>query len=106
MFHEKAINEAIEILATQFSPDKIILFGSHARGTATEQSDVDFLVLCDCKGRKGRLTDDMHEALKDMPFPKDIVVMSPKEFELDRQIPGTLARPVGREGIVLYERGN
>jgi hypothetical protein len=35
---------------------------------------------------------------------RDIVVMSPEEFERDREIPGTIARPAWLEGKVLYER--
>ena len=45
MISEAIIREAARRLAEKFNPDRIILFGSHARGTADDHSDVDFMVL-------------------------------------------------------------
>lgn len=47
---------------------------------------------------------DMDRALKGFRLARDVVVLSPEEFERDRQIPGTIARPAWKEGRVLYER--
>ncbi|MHB1686591.1 MAG: nucleotidyltransferase family protein [Ignavibacteriaceae bacterium] len=44
MLTEKVKNQIKERLLEKFNPDNIILFGSHARGTADEKSDVDILV--------------------------------------------------------------
>jgi hypothetical protein len=46
----------------------------------------------------------MYNALEGMRIAKDIVVLTSEEFELDRQIPGTIAQPAWSEGMVLYER--
>jgi len=45
----------------------------------------------------------MDRALRGLDLATDIIVVTPEEFERDRQIPGTVARPAWREGIVLYE---
>jgi hypothetical protein len=45
----------------------------------------------------------MDRALKGLGFARDVVVLTPEEFERDRHIPGTVARPAWREGTVLYE---
>jgi hypothetical protein len=45
----------------------------------------------------------MYRALKGLPVATDLVVLTPEEYERDRQIPGTVARPASQEGKVLYE---
>jgi predicted nucleotidyltransferase len=90
-------------LVDKFNPQRIILFGSHARGTADERSDVDLLVVCRVNDNRRALRLAMDRALWGLKLARDIVVLSPEEFERDRQIPGTLARPASLEGKVLYE---
>ena len=46
----------------------------------------------------------MDRALRGFSFGLDIVILSPEEFERDREIPGTIARPASLEGKILYER--
>lgn len=109
--HPKTINEetlrvATERLVAQFRPKRVILFGSQARGTADAHSDVDLLVVCSLETRRGirrALMVAMDRALRGLDLATDIIVLTPEEFERDRQIPGTVARPASREGIVLYE---
>ncbi len=104
MIREQIIEKVVERLVARFQPHRIILFGSQARGTADDRSDADILVVCSIKGNRRTLMVEMDEALKGLGLARDIVVLTPEEFELDRQIPGTVARPAWLEGIVLYER--
>lgn len=46
MINKKVIKEATRRLVEGFHPQRIILFGSYARGTADKRSDVDLLVIC------------------------------------------------------------
>ncbi len=103
MISEEIINEVINRLARDFQPQRIILFGSQARGTADEKSDMDILVVCPFRGNRRQLMVAMDRALKGLPIARDIMVLTPEEFERDRQIPGTVARPAWKEGKVLYE---
>jgi predicted nucleotidyltransferase len=99
------LQEATKRLVSEFHPIRVILFGSCARGTCDDHSDVDLLVICTFDKTKRRsLMVAMDRALKGLPIARDIVVMTPEEFERDRRIPGTIARPAWREGKVLYER--
>jgi predicted nucleotidyltransferase len=102
MVPESIIKQAAHRLAQQFKPERIILFGSQARGEATRHSDVDLLVIGPFS--RGRLNwmIKMNESLKGLEMSKDIVVLSHKEYEEDKEIPGTLARAACREGKVLY----
>ena len=104
MIGEDIIQEASRRLAEQFQPQRIILFGSHARGTADERSDVDLLVVCPIPDSRRRLMVEMDRALRGVGFARDIIVLTPEEYERDRHIPGTIARPAWQEGKVLYER--
>lgn len=104
MISEQVIKRATERLVAGFHPDRVILFGSQARGTADERSDVDLLVVCPFSGRRRSLMVAMDRALRGLGFARDVIVLTPEEFERDRHIPGTVARPAWLEGKVLYER--
>ena len=102
MVSKKILNEAKERLVKNFHPQRIILFGSQARKTADKHSDVDLLVICNFQGNRRALLVAMDRSLKGLPMARDIMVLTPEEFERDRHIPGTVARPAWREGKVLY----
>jgi len=103
MVTETDLRQATERLVTRFRPQRIILFGSHARGTGDEHSDVDLLIVCPVEGRRRDLMVAMDRALRGVGFARDIVILTPEEFERDRHIPGTVARPAWQEGKVLYD---
>jgi predicted nucleotidyltransferase len=100
---EETLKKAAQRLADNFHPKKIILFGSQAKGMADKHSDVDLLVICSIKGNRRDLMVAMDRALRGLGFARDIIVLTPEEFERDRYIPGTVARPAWQEGKVIYE---
>ena len=104
MVDQSLLAEATQRLVAQFQPERIILFGSQARGTADARSDVDLLVVCPFAGSRRPLMAAMDRALRGLPIATDIVVLTPEEFAESAEIPGTVARPAAREGRVLYER--
>ena len=104
MIAKELLEQATERLVENFHPEKIILFGSQARGSADAHSDADILVICELHGNRRLVMTAMDRALRGLRFARDIVILTPSEFERDRLIPGTIARPAWREGKVLYER--
>ncbi|MFQ5456065.1 MAG: nucleotidyltransferase domain-containing protein [Nitrospirota bacterium] len=52
MIDEQILSKIVERLVVRFQPHKIILFGSQARGTADNRSDVDILVVCHISGKE------------------------------------------------------
>jgi uncharacterized protein len=106
MISEDIIQEATRRLAEKFRPERIILFGSYARGTADDHSDVDLMVITKAAntGNRHKMMADMDEALQGLRIAKDIVVLTSAEFEEEKEIPGTTARYVSKEGKVLYDR--
>ena len=91
-------------LVDRFDPDQIILFGSHARGEAGPDSDVDLLVVMPVSGSKREKQIEMGVALHDILVPKDIILVTPDEVARRQNIVGTVIRPALREGKVLYVR--
>jgi len=104
MISQETLQEATRRLIENFSPQRIILFGSQARETADDQSDVDLLVVTNFVGKRRTLMVEMDRALRGLGIARDIIVITPEEFERDSEIPGTIARPAAREGRILYER--
>ncbi|MDZ7319153.1 MAG: nucleotidyltransferase domain-containing protein [candidate division KSB1 bacterium] len=103
MVSEQILKSVVKRLVDGFHPQRIILFGSQARQTADMRSDVDLLVICPINGSRRELMVAMDRALKGLGIARDIIVLTPEEFETDRHIPGTVARPASLEGRVLYE---
>jgi predicted nucleotidyltransferase len=101
---DRALDQMVNRLVKRFDPEQIILFGSHARGTASPESDIDLLVVLPLEGSKRAKQVEMRVALHDIRVPKDIVVATPEEVARQRNIVGTVIRPALREGQVLYER--
>jgi uncharacterized protein len=98
------IKEMVSRIVEKFQPHKIILFGSHARGNAGPDSDVDLLVIMPLSGSKREKMIEMGAALHDIPLAKDIIVSTPEEFEWRKEVVGTIERPAAREGKLLYAR--
>ena len=103
MVAQQVLQEATRRLVERFEPTQIILFGSQSRGTADDRSDVDLLVVCSLKGKKRELMVAMDRALCGLGIARDVMVLTPEEYERDRHIPGTVARPAWLEGKVLYD---
>jgi predicted nucleotidyltransferase len=98
------IDEMARRIVRRFDPDRIILFGSHARGEGTPDSDVDLLVVMPVAGSKREKAVEIGVALHDVRVPKDIIVTTPEEFEWRKDVVGTIERPAHRHGEVLYAR--
>jgi predicted nucleotidyltransferase len=85
-------------------PLKIILFGSHGRGEAGLESDIDLLVVLPEVPNTRQAAVAIRHLLVDLPVPKDIIVTTPAAIARRGDIVGTVLRPALREGKVLYER--
>ena len=98
------ITEMVQRIVDGFGPEKVILFGSHARGLAGPDSDVDLLVAMAVDGSKRQQRVAIRSALNSMGLAKDIIVATPDEMERYQNLPGTLIRSAERQGKVRYER--
>lgn len=103
MISEETIKKAIKRLVKAGKPQKIYLFGSYARGDARKQSDLDFLVVE--RGLRSRRKEmvRLHDAIRSMRIPVDILVTSESTFNEWADVPGTVMHRAKTEGRLCYE---
>ena len=101
---KKMIREMVHRIVEHFDPERIILFGSQARGEAGPESDVDLLVVMPVQGSKREKQLEIRALLRGIRLAKDIVVSRPEEFARRKDIVGTIEYPATKEGKVLYAR--
>ena len=100
----KEIQRMVNRIVKEFQPERVILFGSHARGEGGPDSDVDLLIVMPFEGSKRDKSIEIGVALHDVRIPKDIIVTTPEEFEWRKEIAGTIERPAVMEGMTLYAK--
>ena len=105
MTTEAIISTMVDRIVGRFGPSRVVLFGSYARGTAIESSDVDLLVVMGNGTDKRRTAVEIRRSLGDLPVSKDIVVATTRR---DQRAGVASWEPCStrrlREGRVVYER--
>ena len=101
---EQLLQTIVQRLLAAGQPQKIILFGSQARGQAGRDSDYDLLVIENSSQPRYRGAVSYRRALKDLGTSKDIVVWTPREIAEWQNVPNAFITTALREGVVLYER--
>ena len=96
------IAEFGESIAAEFHPDRIVLFGSHARGTAGQDSDVDLLIIMPFEGKPAAKSVEIR--LRARPgFPVDLIVRTPQKVRERLAMGDGFLREILETGTVLYE---
>ncbi len=101
---ETTIARMVQRIVRKFHPEQVILFGSHARGEAGPDSDVDLLVVMDFEGSAFEMGLEIRVALHHILVLIDIIVTKPADFAWRKEVFGTIEWPAAREGKVLYAR--
>jgi predicted nucleotidyltransferase len=96
MIAEETIQMAVRLLAQTAPASRIILFGSYARGTATDLSDLDFLVLKRIVENRRAEIVRLLRVLERHGIPADILVASAEIFDAWKDIPGTVLYEASR----------
>jgi predicted nucleotidyltransferase len=97
------LSEIVRRLVEALRPERIYLFGSRARGDATEDSDYDVLVVVDeRKDEPERMEHRAYRALRGLGCPVDIVIMTRDYFDWMLGAAASLPSTVREEGRLLY----
>lgn len=101
---EAELQSMVRRIVERFHPRRVVLFGSHARGQAGPDSDVDLLVIVDVQGSVRKLANEIDMALADRKLPLDLVVMTPEQYARRKDIEGTVAHEAAVAGRVMHGR--
>ena len=101
---EPLLEQIVARIVEQAQPEKVILFGSRARGDARSSSDFDILVIKECDESRARREVPLYRALAGLWADVDIIVYTPEEVLEWSAVPQAFVTTAVREGKVLYER--
>jgi predicted nucleotidyltransferase len=102
----EVIREIVERIKNRFHPEKIILFGSHASGNASEESDLDLLIVAETDLPTRERFPAVSRLLGDYPAAFDVIFKTPEEYERTRTVVNHIVYFADKYGRVVYERGN
>jgi len=105
MLIQQQIQSFVEQVAIRFRPMQVILFGSHAYGEPTEDSDVDLMVLMRHRGPSAAIAGKIRLACP-REFPMDLIVRTPAEIRRQLGIGDPFLSKIIEHGVVLYEADN
>jgi predicted nucleotidyltransferase len=103
MTNAETLEQITRRIVEGFQPQRLILFGSHARGDECRDSDVDLLIVAPSNQPRWQRVVPVYRALAGLGVPKDIVWWTPEEIAEWRNVKTHFINTVLREGVVLYE---
>lgn len=99
---QNLLDEIVRRVVEVAQPDRIILFGSAARGEMGPDSDLDLLVVKAGVPHRRRLGQAIHRKLFGIGVPVDIIVVTPEDIQAFQDKVGTIIGPALKEGKLLY----
>jgi len=100
----QSIHEMVRRIVETVRPDKIVLFGSRARGENAPDSDFDILVVAPSSSPRWKRAIPIYRLLAGMGVAKDIVWWTPQEVAEWKGVKSHFITRAMREGKVLYEK--
>jgi predicted nucleotidyltransferase len=101
---EKDLREIVRRIVEVADPEKILLFGSAARGTMGPNSDLDLLVIKRGDYHHITVAQEIYSGLEGIDYAVSLIVKTPEEVERYKDSFALVLYPAMREGIVVYER--
>ena len=103
MFDHALLDKIIDRIVSMFSPEKIIIFGSAANGTADADSDVDILIIMDTELSYYKRSGPIRAAMRGIPVAMDMIILTPEEYEELKDDESSFASVISKTGVVAYE---
>jgi predicted nucleotidyltransferase len=101
---DNPLEKAIDIIVKVADPDKIILFGSRARGDSKKDSDYDLCVLKRNVEHRRKLAQKLYRSLYGVRIPVDIIVETSDDFENLKDDPFLIYKQISKDGVLIYEK--
>jgi uncharacterized protein len=106
MIESAKIGDIAMKIANKFNPEKIILFGSYAKGTQGKGSDIDLLIIQDTELPSYKRGNEIRMSLIGAKIPIDILVFTRIEFEKEKNDKYSFLYSAIKTSKILYERPN
>ncbi len=103
---EFRVDEISNKIVEEIAPEKIILFGSYAKGTPTENSDIDLIIVNKTILPKNKRGIEIRRLFYRQLIPLDVKVYTPEEYNNELRNPYSFLYSAIQNSIVLYERKN
>jgi uncharacterized protein len=100
---QKILDKIINVILQVIVPDKIILFGSQARGEARADSDYDFLIIKKDVDNILKTEQAIYRKLIGIKANVDIIIRTPELIEENKDIAGSLVKNALKDGILVYQ---
>lgn len=100
---DEVIRNIVDRVVEAAQPDRIIMFGSAARGELQRNSDIDLLVI-KAGAHRGKTTDLIYRRMKGAGYPVDVVVARPEDLERYADSSALVFREALRGERIIYER--
>ena len=104
MLTEKEIRNLIDRIVTRIQPQKVIIFGSYAKDTATSKSDLDILVIKETELPMANRADDLKPILSNSLVPVDVHIYTPEEVEEYGREPFSFINCILNSGKIVFEK--
>jgi predicted nucleotidyltransferase len=98
------VRRSVERLIRAFAPERIVLFGSYAKGTRRIDSDVDLLVVADIEGDRATHERRARQLSGDCFPPVDVVFCTPDEMSHADKLDSPFLLSILGSGVTIYER--
>ena len=99
-----SLKKAVKIIVQIAHPEKIILFGSRARGNHTLHSDYDLIVLKKSLRKQRALTQKIYLNFKNIGAPVDVIVTDLRKYQELKNDPYQIYMEADKNGRVIYEK--
>jgi predicted nucleotidyltransferase len=101
---ERILDQIVSIITSKTSPERIVLFGSYARGDNTENSDIDILIIIKNLINERKITGSLYRALLDenITIPVDFLAIDSEKYNKLKNKIGYIYKTIEREGKIIY----
>ena len=99
-----SLDAVIARIVSAVAPDRIILFGSRAQGTAAADSDYDLCIIKGNVEHRRNLERQIYRLLYGLGVAVDVVVETPERFMTMRENPFLIYHDIDRQGVVVYNQ--
>lgn len=104
MLTKTEIDTLVARIVARIQPQKVLIFGSYAKGTATIKSDLDIFVVKETRLPMANRTDDLMPMLSNSLIPVDVHIYTPEEVEEYGQEEFSFVNSVLKSGETIFEK--